>query len=160
MLTSSQIQMMVYRDDLIYFYKSSHGSKLNRNIKCAAIKDMLNRLDNNAGPKTTAYFSHSAALQLFLTGLGAMRDDIDLKGDNFTKMSMRRWKTSEISPFAANIAAVRYKCTERDQVKIFLNEKLLHIDWCGKNGACDWENLRDRYAFFANGNCDHIFCRD
>lgn len=160
MLTSSQIQMMVYRDDLIYFYKSSHGSKLNRNIKCAAIKDMLNRLDSNVDPKTTVYFSHSAALQLFLTGLGALRDDFDLKGDNFTKMSMRKWKTSEISPFAANIAVVRYKCTERDQVKIFLNEKLLHLDWCGTNGACDWQHFKERYALYSNGNCDQIFCRN
>lgn len=150
---------MEYRDDLVYFYKSSHGSKLNRNIKCAAIKDMLHRLDSHAGPKTTVYFSHSAALQLVLTGLGAMRDDVDLRADNFARMSTRRWKTSVISPFAGNVAVVRYTCAERDRVKIFLNEKLLHLDWCEANGACDWQQLKDRYAFYANGNCDHIFCR-
>lgn len=155
--------MMEYRDDLIYFYKSSHGSKLNRNIKCAAIKDMLDRLDSSSGPKTTVYFSHSAALQLFLTGLGAMRDDIDLKSNNsFVEMSMRKWRTSVISPFAGNIAVVRYNCPapSRDQVKFFLNEKLLHLDWCQANGACDWQHLKDRYVFYGNGNCDKIFCRN
>lgn len=149
---------MEYREDLTYFYKSSHGSKLNRNIKCAAIKDMLNRLDSHAGPKTTVYFSHSAALQLFLTGLGAMRDDTELKADNFVAMSTRRWKTSVISPFAGNVAVVKYNCPERDQVKFFLNEKLLHLDGCQANGACDWQTLRERYAHYADGNCDHIFC--
>lgn len=151
---------MEYHEDLVYFYKSSHGSKLNGNIKCAAIKDMLNRLDSDTGPKTTVYFSHSAALQLFLTGLGAMRDDVDLKADNFAKMYTRRWRTSVISPFAGNVAVVRYNCTERDQVKIFLNEKLVHLDWCQANGACDWQNLKDRYALYVNGNCDQMFCRN
>lgn len=159
LLTSSQIQTMEHRDDLIYFYKSSHGSKLNRNIKCAAIKDMLNRLDSPTGPKTTVYFSHSAAVQLLLTGLGAMRDDVDLKADNIAKMSTRRWKTSVVSPFAANVAVVRYDCPERDLVKIFLNEQLIHLDWCQANGACDWQDFKDRYALYANGNCDQIFCR-
>lgn len=153
---------MEYRDDLIYFYKSSHGSKLNRNVKCAAIKDMLHRLDNSSGPKTTVYFSHSAALQLFLTGLGAMRDPIDLKSENFAEMSKRKWRTSEISPFAGNVAVVRYNCaaSARDQVKFFLNEKLLQLDWCEANGACDWQILKEQYAFYGNGNCEQIFCRD
>lgn len=151
---------MEYRDDLIYFYKSSHGSKLNQHIKCAAIKDMLTRFDSDVGPKTTVYFSHSAALQLFLTGLGAMRDDVHLKGDNFHQMSMRKWKTSQISPFAGNIAVVRYKCTDQhDQIKFFLNEKLLRFDWCDWGGACNWDEVKRRYAFYANGNCDKFFCQ-
>lgn len=151
--------MLEYRDDIMYFYKSSHGSKLNRNIKCAAIKDMLKRLDDKAGPKTTVYFSHSSALQLLLTGLGAMQDDFNLKSDNFTQMYMRKWRTSRISPFAGNIAVVRYECIENDQVKFFLNEKLLHLDWCQTNGACNWQDFKDKYAFYANENCDEIYCR-
>lgn len=152
--------MMEYRDDLIYFYKSSHGSKLNRNIMCAAIKDMLNHLNSDVGPPTTVYFSHSAALQLFLTGLDAMRDDINLKGDNFAEASMRKWRTSRISPFAGNIAIVRYKCTERDRVKFFLNEKPLQFDWCQMDGACNSQDVTAKYAFYANENCDEIFCRE
>lgn len=152
---------MEYRDDLVYYYKSSHGSRINRNMKCAAISDMLNRLSSDTGPKTTVYFSHSAALQLFLTGLGALRDNIHLKADNFDKMSIRKWKTSDISPFAGNIAVVRYKCRDtQDQVKFYLNEKQLHFDWCKSNGACDWDDVQHRYAFYKNGDCDKLFCSD
>lgn len=121
---------------------------------------MLNRLGSGDGPNTTVYFSHSAALQLFLTALGALRDDVDLKADNHAKMSTRKWKTSEISPFAGNIAVVRYKCATHDKAKFILNEHLLHMDWCNANGICDWQDLEHRYAFYANQNCDHIFCHN
>lgn len=124
------------------------------------MKDMLNRLGSVDGPKTTVYFSHSAALQLFLTALGALRDDDDLKAENYAKMSNRKWKTSEISPFAGNIAVVRYKCPTHDQVKFFLNENLLHMDWCNANGICDWQDVEHRFAFYANQNCDHTFCHN
>lgn len=123
------------------------------------MKDMLSRIGDDSGPMTTVYFSHSAALQLFLTALGALRDHTNLTAHNFSEMSLRKWKTSEISPFAGNIAVVRYKCAQRDQVKFFLNEKLLHFNWCRSDGACDWQNVQSKYAFYANENCDHVYCR-
>lgn len=145
---------------MIYFYKASHGSKLNKHIKCEAMKDMLNRLSNSGGPTTTVYFSHSAALQLFLTALGALRDEHDLKADNISRMSFRKWKTSKISPFAGNIAIVRYECPTHDQAKFFLNENVLQFDWCQPNGACNWRDVETRYEFYANQNCDQVFCRN
>lgn len=159
LFTPSQVRTLEYREDLSYFYKSSHGSKLNKNVKCSAVKDMLKRLGNGTEPKTTAYFSHSAALQLFLTSLGALRDERDLTADNFAEMSIRKWKTSKISPFAANIAIIRYQCPTHDKVRLFLNEKPLHIDWCGSDGVCDWNDMEEKYSFYANQNCDQIYCR-
>lgn len=160
------MRIFEYQEDLNYYYKSSHGSKLNKNVKCFAMNDMLNRLstdnNNNQSNKTTVYFTHSAAVQLLLTSLGAFKDEIDLKADNFTQMSFRKWKTSQISPFAANVAAVRYTClnNDNDKVKFFLNEKVLHLDWCTPDGVCNWHDFQQKYSFYANGNCDQIFCNE
>lgn len=119
---------------------------------------MLKRLEMDTKPKTTAYFGHSASIQLFLTALGALKDEIDLKADNFPEMSNRKWKTSTISPFAANIAVVRYSCPKNDRVKFFLNEKVLHLDWCTSNGECDWQHMNRKYSYFTRENCEQTFC--
>ncbi|XP_031618131.1 multiple inositol polyphosphate phosphatase 1-like [Contarinia nasturtii] len=158
LLTPSQVYLLEYLEDLNYFYKSSHGSKLNKNIKCFAMKDMLRRLSDDNKPKTTVYFSHSAAVQLFLTSLEAMKDDVNLTAENFAKSTLRKWRTSRVSPFAANVAVVRYKCPLNDKVKFFLNENVLHFDWCTENGVCDWNDVQEKYAFYAHTDCNKVFC--
>lgn len=150
--------LIEYLEDLNYFYKSSHGSKMNKNIKCFAMKDMLRRLSDENVPKTTAYFSHSAAVQLLLTALGALKDNADLTADNFARSSRRKWRTSKVSPFAANFAAVRYKCSTNDKMKFFLNENILHFDWCNENGVCDWNDVQEKYAFYAQEDCNQVYC--
>lgn len=157
LLTPSQFRTLEYQKDLKYFYKSGHGSKLNKNIKCLAMNDMLDRLDSNTQPKTTVYFSHSAAILLFLTSLNALKDDVNLKANNFAEMHNRQWKTSVISPFAANIAIVRYTCPTTDQVKLFLNEKVLHLDGCKSDGVCNWQDIKDKFKYYTVENCEH-FC--
>lgn len=125
------------------------------------MQDMLHRLGNDDEPMTTVYFSHSAALQLFLTALGALRDEIHLTAEQFGTISTtRKWKTSEISPFAGNIGIVRYKCPINDRVKFFLNENLLTMDWCNENGSCDWHKAEKQYQFYANQNCNNTFCQN
>lgn len=122
------------------------------------MNDMLKRLSNDNDPRTTVYFSHSAAVQLILTSLGALKDEIDLRADNFPQMSVRKWRTSKISPFAANVAVVRYKCQTSDFAKFFLNEKTLYFDWCTANGVCDWCDVQQKYAFYTSENCNDVFC--
>lgn len=96
--------------------------------------------------KVTAYFAHSATVQLFLTALNVHRDKEAPTASNFLKMSNRNWKTSRISPFAANVAIVRYKCPGSDKVKFFLNERLLKFDWCSEDGSCKWEDVKSEYS--------------
>lgn len=152
--------MIEYQEDLNYYYKSSHGSKLNKNVKCFAMDNMLAHLSTNDEPKTIVYFSHSAAVQLFLTSLGAFRDEVDFNANSFSKMNTRKWQTSKISPFAANVAVLRFMCPNDDKVKFFLNERVIYFDWCTEDGVCNWDNVKEKYAFYANKNCDRIFCRD
>lgn len=150
--------MLEYHQDLSYYYKSSYGSAVNKNIQCKTVKDMLERFEDEKLPKVTAYFTHSAAVQLFLTALGALKDDRAPTAKNYPEMFSRKWKTSVISPFAANVAVVKYKCPTDSKVKFFLNERLLRFDWCSSDGICDWSDVHSEYSHFKDAQCEISYC--
>lgn len=59
---------------------------------------------------------------------------------------MSMWSTSKLSPFAANFVAV---CYSSNQVKFFLNEELIHFDWC-TNGVCNLKDVKEIMNFSVN----------
>lgn len=121
---------------------------------------MLAHLSSTESPKTSAYFAHSSTFILLLTLMGIARDEVHLRADNYFEMQNRRFKTSEISPFAANLVAVRYECPNEDEIekiKFFLNEKSLKFDWCTRD-LCNLSNFKKRYSLFVDANCPNIFC--
>jgi multiple inositol-polyphosphate phosphatase/2,3-bisphosphoglycerate 3-phosphatase len=61
------------------------------------------------GPVGVFYFSHDTMLQLFFTSLGIARDNEPLTHSNYQKMKNRQWKTSLVTPFGGNFAAVFFK---------------------------------------------------
>lgn len=69
---------------------------------------MLTHLESQTNPKVVAYFAHTQAIQLLLTALGAHKDNDGLRADNYQQMMRRRWRSSEVSPFAANLAVIKY----------------------------------------------------
>lgn len=158
LLSPSHVQMLEYHQDLSYYYKSSYGSEINKNIQCKTVKDMLERFENEKLPEVTVYFTHSAAVQLFLTALGALKDDRAPTATNYSEMSSRKWKTSVISPFAANVVVVKYKCPNASKVKFFLNERVLRMDGCSTDGICDWSNIRSKYSHFKDAQCEISYC--
>jgi multiple inositol-polyphosphate phosphatase/2,3-bisphosphoglycerate 3-phosphatase len=60
-------------------------------------------------PAGIFYFSHSVALQMTLAQLGIAKDHDHLTHANYNTMKNRKWRTSKISPFASNLAAVLFK---------------------------------------------------
>lgn len=158
--TPTQIDDLEYLEDLEKYYRSGYGRKLNSRMSCAAVNDMLYHLENNQLPKTIAYFTHSKSILLLLDALQAVKDSDALRADNYYSMSRRKWRLSDITPFSANVAAIKYECPnelEREKVMFFLNEKPLHFDWC-KVGLCNWSDVRERYKEFTKVNCDDYFC--
>lgn len=107
--TQKHVDVLEYLEDLKYYVKSGFGSAINSKVMCAATQDMLRFIGSDTNPKVTAYFTHSAAIQLFLTALNYGKDDQPLRADNFEQMKNRRFRTSNLSPFASNIAVVKYE---------------------------------------------------
>lgn len=107
--TPEHVKVLEYLEDLKYYYKSGYGSSLNNNIMCGAVQDLMSNLKNNGTPNVVAYFSHASAVQLMLTALGYAKDGESLRADNYDQMKNRKWRTSVISPFASNLAVVKYE---------------------------------------------------
>lgn len=87
---------------------NGYSNPLNTRLACALVVDLLNHLESPAMPKVVAYFAHSATIQLLLTALGAAKDNDGLRADNYEQMMRRKWRTSELSPFASNLAVIKY----------------------------------------------------
>jgi multiple inositol-polyphosphate phosphatase/2,3-bisphosphoglycerate 3-phosphatase len=60
-------------------------------------------------PAGVFYFSHDTDMQLFFTSLGVAKDSEALTRSNYKSMESRQWRTSLLTPFAANFAAVFFK---------------------------------------------------
>lgn len=104
----------------------------------------------------SAYFAHVTTVQLLFASLGIARQDIPLRADNYKEMTNRSWITSKISPFATNLAAVRYDCDSGPKVQFLLNQRPL-ADLCSQ-GLCDLSTLKAKYATIAAANCSSYFC--
>jgi hypothetical protein len=60
-------------------------------------------------PAGVLYFTHHEMILLVLTSLGLVKDKEALTSSNYDQMSSREWRSSFISPFTANLAAVFFK---------------------------------------------------
>ncbi|KAL1402333.1 hypothetical protein pipiens_006141 [Culex pipiens pipiens] len=132
--TKEQVNVLEYKEDLRYYYQSGHGYARAADLACFTMADMMRHLGQAAGnPSVIAYFCHESIIQLFLVALGAKKDPNPLRSDNYEAMRKRQFRTSEWTPFAANVAVVRYQCNDvvsPVKIKFFLNEKGLMFDWC------------------------------
>lgn len=111
------------------------------------------------GNRASFYFGHSQTILSALTALDFFRDDQPLTADNFYQQTKRQWRTSKLDPFASNLAAVLYQCTqgERYRVMFFLNEMPIEIPECSV-GLCNWSTFQQKYENLAN-NCNiQDFC--
>lgn len=151
---------MEYSEDLKSYYENGYGRQLNSRIACKTVTDMLKHLESTTLPKVIAYFTKAQTVQLFLTALGAAKDDIPLTADGYQQNVRRKWKTSQQLPFGANLAAIKYDCpmdAERHKIMFFLNQKPLDFSWCNV-GLCSWSQVKSRLNTFTTEDCALSFC--
>ncbi|XP_017882165.1 multiple inositol polyphosphate phosphatase 1-like [Ceratina calcarata] len=158
--TADELKVIEYKMDLHYYYHASYGRNLSRAVGCPPLQNMFNhfvKLENGDSeePRGIFYFAHSSGIQLLLTAMGIAEDATPLKANNFENMRNRTWNTSHLVPFAANLAAIFYKCDSGNKVRFYLNEKPLDYDGC-EAGVCDWEYLKKKMEFAFS--CDTDFC--
>ncbi|KAG5676678.1 hypothetical protein PVAND_006495 [Polypedilum vanderplanki] len=158
--TREHVNILEYLEDLKYYSKGGYGNEINSKLMCAAVQDMLRTLQSEHLPKTVAYFTHASAIQLFLTALGYAKDNDALRADNYNQMKNRQFRSSVLSPFASNLAVVKYDCPEereRHKVQFFLNERPIDFEWCNI-GLCDLREVLNRYRHFLDGDCKNMYC--
>lgn len=135
------------------------------NLFCHGIKDIVTYFEDHDLIQLKAYFGHSATILLMLRALNAAKDLEHLRADNFNRMNHRKYYTSVLSPFAANIAAIKYKCETNDstntvnKIRFLLNEKPLKLNWCSDaDGLCKLDDMKEIYNRFYVGDCNTLYC--
>lgn len=106
--------ILEYHEDLGYFYFTGYGvrnQRLIENLNCGLMQDLLRLMQSNAATDQTVriFGTDSQMVQSFLVTLGAFRDEIRLHQHNYAQQSFRLWRTSLITPNAANLAVIRYE---------------------------------------------------
>ncbi|ELU06862.1 hypothetical protein CAPTEDRAFT_228544 [Capitella teleta] len=104
------------RDDLLRFFDTCEKYVVEVDENKNALRELERFRDMNfpeigesiASRKGVFSFAHAETLLPFISLLGLFRDDLPLTADSLH--DNRRFKTSVISPFAANIALVLYSC--------------------------------------------------
>lgn len=141
--TEKELLVLEYAKDLNSFSENGPSHDLNKKVHCPSVLDMMKHLTQSNGPKVTTYFTHSPALLLHLTAMGAYARGEPLTAYYSPDRKNREWNTSKLSPMAANFAAVLYK---KNKVKFFLNDKVVHLPIKGCTaGLCDLKSLQSQF---------------
>lgn len=162
--SKEELRVLEYREDLEYYYKAGYGNEINSKLGCVVLEDMMNHFreleeGKTAQPKGVFYFSDIITLQNLLTSLEINKDDEHLMASNYKEMAKRQWRTSFISPFAANLVAAFYECdgnTQPHKVMFYLAEKPVLFKGCDV-GLCDWEYLKRKFGPTVS-QCNPDFC--
>lgn len=158
-----EVTVFEYEDDMKYFYKSGYGFEANTHLNCRAVQNMAEHLSSPEQPNVVVYFGHSTGVQTLISALGIDKDEISLLATNYQDLTQRKWKTSNIDPFAANFLAVKYQCDadpyEKEKVIFFLNQNAVDLDWC-QVGLCNWSEVKKRYSTILNADCSSYYCAD
>lgn len=149
MFEKDELLVLEYSKDLKSYSANGPSDELNKIVQCPSVRDMVDKLSNHGGPKVTTYFTHSPAILLHLTAMGAYVEE-ELSVSSVTES--RKWKTSIINPMAANFAAVLH---DNDFVKFYLNGKALNIPGCRQH-SCSLDFLKQIKANCGPEKCTLI----
>lgn len=75
------------------------------------------------------YFTEGEGLLRLMARMGLAKDEQSLTHDMLPSAE-RKWRTSLMGSFAANIAVVLYNCSDDFKVQLFVKEDVVHLDQC------------------------------
>ncbi|KAL4707957.1 hypothetical protein ACJJTC_010573 [Scirpophaga incertulas] len=152
--SEEDLEVLEYINDLNHYYKNGYGSSVNVKLGSPALKDLFSEFEMVvSGTETasySAYFTHDTLMQMLYSALGLFKDAEDLSPTQ--RNPSRQWRTSYITPFAANFAAVLYKCpahepSEQYKVQFFVNEVETRI--CADR-TCSWAEFQDIFESYSS----------
>ncbi|XP_051883820.1 multiple inositol polyphosphate phosphatase 1b isoform X2 [Pristis pectinata] len=167
------VEVLEYLGDLKQYWKRSYGYKINGLSSYKLFQNIFQYMDQtieenerNEPISHTAVlrFGHAETLLPVLTLMGYFKDDHPLLANNFEEQKNRKFRSGQISPFAANLILVLYQCNETQslgekyKLQLFLNEKPLPFPQSG-NLVADYDEVKNHYQHlidalqFSNMTC-------
>ncbi|XP_063821362.1 multiple inositol polyphosphate phosphatase 1-like [Ostrinia nubilalis] len=158
--TSDDLQVLEYLEDLKTYYRSGYGTPMNKIFGNIPLTDLLKGFQEAKeakGKKITAYFSRGTAVDMTITALGIFKDEKPLTGAKRNRD--RKWRSSKLSNFGANIMAVLSKCEKEGatdyNVVFYLNEE--PIKAICNEAICPWTEFEEKMKEYSDTKLD--FCK-
>lgn len=145
--SSYDFEVMEYHQDLKYYYEDSYGHPLNSKTACRTLSDLYNHFrmtisKEDAKPQGIFYFAHDKTIFKVLASVGLYRPSQHLKHDNFAELRNRKWRTSFLSPFSANVAFVLYRCGLEYKIGTFFQGQPTPLSELCQGVVCRWEEIK------------------
>lgn len=137
--SNSDLLVLEYVDDLLYYYKDGYGFEINWMQACNPVVDVANYFNSIVTGATNKpygifYFSHSGAMAKLLARWGLYNDTIVPTASNFAFQSGRQWSTSRMQNFGVNMVFVLFRCELNTyKVQLYVNERLTHLPGCAQD---------------------------
>jgi hypothetical protein len=150
--TAAEMQSFNWEEDASnYFGKGYAGQEGNiaHRIACPLVEDFIQTTDvaitdpSNA-PIANLRFGHAETVMPFVVQLGLYREDS--KATMLNEPSRRKFRSGYVSPMAANVQWILYKCPQEEyRVRMLLNERVtpFPIPGCDKNPWCTWNKVKN-----------------
>jgi len=135
--------------DLSDWWQMSYANPINYQISCPLLVDFFNSFDTvineTSYERSRLRFAHAETVIPFITLLGLYKDDFTLQW-NSPYLATRQYKSSIVSPFAANVAMGLYNCSGHYKVKLSHNEQDVPFPSCNGAMYCPYNTLKQHFA--------------
>ena len=145
--------ILEYAEDLENFYLSGNPlNPLTYRIACPLLKDIIKNMKEAVEGKSILQgifrSAHSTAVLMLFTLLGLNQQHSPLTSNNFEEQmkNNERFRSSTVSPFAANVNFVLYNCGDgRLKIQLYWNERLQRLPCCRSDVDCDFDDFLDYF---------------
>ena len=153
-------QVFDYYVDSYMYYLIGPGNKLNTDVSCFQLQDIIMHIQSMAGripgfskQKVISRHGHGSTMYPIVNQLGLFMGDTPLLADNYEELRDREFKFGNVAPMSGNYAFVLYQCPYgKYKIQFYLNEKIVKLPAC-QNKDCDLDEFLSYYKPIAE-KCD------
>ncbi|XP_077358814.1 multiple inositol polyphosphate phosphatase 1b [Festucalex cinctus] len=156
-------KVMEYKCDLKLFWKRAHGHAINLLASCPLFHHVFRTLDKAGWPRRASdappdpasiLIGHAETLLPFLGLLGLYKDETSPTADNYHAQHGRRFRSSQLVPYAANVLLVLLDCARGPRLQLLVNEAPVRFPALPDDDAPLYRDVRAAYRHLLDG-CDY-----
>lgn len=144
-------EILEFANDVSDYWEKGFGNELNYSMACRLIEHMLDSLE--AG-KLRFLFGHAENIMPLMAALGFFRDDSFTYQAESEPRNLRKWRSSQVAPFGANLFVALYVEAGETLVQVRHNGNVMDLaHLCKGKPQCAWQEFRMNVAQRI-GQCD------
>uniref|UniRef100_A0A3Q0RIE5 Multiple inositol polyphosphate phosphatase 1 n=1 Tax=Amphilophus citrinellus TaxID=61819 RepID=A0A3Q0RIE5_AMPCI len=152
LFNETDAKVLEYKSDLKQYWKRAYGHEISSLSSCPLFHHVFRTLDK-AGRPPSVLVGHAETLLPLLSLLGLYKDQTPPTASNYPSQHGRRFQTSQIVPYAANLLFVLYDCQRGPRLQLLINESPVRFPGLEEEDAPLYRDVRATYRHLLDG-CD------